>query len=196
MTASKLRGPAHDPALPKETDTQLFERLARGELGPLGELFDRHHASVRGFAVRLLGGASDADDLVQETFLTASRAAGSFEAGATARPFLLGICAQLARRRRRTFARLRAMLEGFSRAPASPRASPEDDLEKNEQLAMMDEALARLSHDHREIVLLVDLGGLSGVEAAKALGVPAGTVWRRLHDARAELRSRIERRTR
>jgi DNA-directed RNA polymerase specialized sigma24 family protein len=41
---------------------------------------------------------------------------------------------------------------------------------------------------------MVDLGGLSGVDAAKALGIPAGTVWRRLHEARAQLRDSIQRR--
>ena len=61
------------------TDTELFEAIAQGALGPLGELFDRHHASVRAFAERLLSNAADAEDLVQETFLVASRAAASFE---------------------------------------------------------------------------------------------------------------------
>ena len=68
-----------------------------------------------------------AADLVQETFLTASRAAASFERGAAAKPFLLGVAAQLARRRRRSFARLRAMLEAFAHVPVAPRATPEDD---------------------------------------------------------------------
>ncbi|MDB4942020.1 MAG: polymerase ECF-subfamily sigma factor [Labilithrix sp.] len=196
MTPTAIRRPAAEPGLATATDTELFEGIARGALGPLGELFDRHHASVRSFAQRLLASAADADDLVQETFLTASRAAASYEAGASARPFLLGVAAQLARRRRRTFARLRGMLESFGNAPAAPPATPEEDLLRGERGALVDEALARLSHDHREIILMVDLGGLSGVEAAKALGVPAGTVWRRLHEARSELRERIQRRMR
>jgi RNA polymerase sigma-70 factor (ECF subfamily) len=170
--------------------------MASGDLGPLGELFDRHHTSVRAFAERLLANPADAADLVQETFLTASRAAASFEPGAAAKPFLLGVAAQLVRRRRRSFARLRAMLEAFAHAPMAPRATPEDDRATSEETVLLDTAVARLSHDHREVVLMVDLGGLSGVEAAKALGIPAGTVWRRLHEARALLRDRIKRRAR
>jgi RNA polymerase sigma-70 factor (ECF subfamily) len=170
--------------------------MAKGDLGPLGELFDRHHASVWAFAERMLANPADAADLVQETFLTASRAAASFESGAAAKPFLLGVAAQLVRRRRRSFARLRATLEAFARAPLAPRATPEDDLVAGEETAIVDAAVARLTHAHREVLMMVDLGGLSGVEAAKALGIPAGTVWRRLHEARALLRHRIHRRAR
>lgn len=178
------------------SDSELFEGIARGDLGPLGELFDRHHRGVRAFAERVLADPADADDLVQETFLTASRAAASFEQGASARPFLLGVAAQLARRRRRSFARLRAMLEAFGRAPEVPRPSPEDDASASQQNSALLEAVSKLSDDHREVIGLVDLGGLSGVEAAQALGVPVGTVWRRLHEARAEIRDRVKRRTR
>lgn len=178
------------------SDAELFAGIARGDLGPLGELFDRHHRSVRAFAERVLVNRSDVDDLVQETFLTASRAAASFEPGASARPFLLGVAAQLARRNRRSFLRLRAMLEAFGLAPEPPHPSPEDSTENAEETARLHEAIARLSLDHRVVLGLVDLGGLSGVEAAQALGVPVGTVWRRLHDARSALRERLTRRGR
>lgn len=196
MSGRKQWGETRGDHLAHATDTELFEGMARGDLGPLGEVFDRHHARVRAFAERVLANPADAADLVQETFLTASRAAASFEPGAAAKPFLLGVAAQLARRRRRSFARLRAILETFALAPMAPRATPEDDLAAGEETALLDAAVARLSHEHREVVLMVHLGGLSGVEAAKALGIPAGTVWRRLHEARAELRDGIKRRAR
>jgi RNA polymerase sigma-70 factor (ECF subfamily) len=194
--SSRPQRGASSAALGRASDSELFEAMAGGDLGPLGELFDRHHMSVRAFAERVLGSPADAADLVQETFLTASRAAASFEPGAAAKPFLLGVAAQLARRRRRSFARLKGLLEAFAFVPSAPRATPEDEALTGEETALLDTALGRLSHAHREAVLMVDLGGLSGVEAAKALGIPAGTVWRRLHEARAELRDGIKRRTR
>jgi RNA polymerase sigma factor (sigma-70 family) len=188
------RGDVSRDAFAHATDSELFQGIARGDLGPLGELFDRYHASVRAFAERLVTNPADTDDLVQETFLTASRAAASFEAGAAAKPFLFGVAAQLARRKRRSFARLRAMLLGFEHAPVAPRATPEDNVLGGEETELLNAALARLSHAHREVVLMVDLGGLSGVEAAAALGIPAGTVWRRLHEARGQLRLKLARR--
>lgn len=178
------------------TDTELFARVADGELGSLGEIFDRHHAQVRAFLARMMPGSPDIDDLVQETFLTASRAAPSFEPGSSARPFLLGIAARLVRRRRRSFARLRSMLERLTFAPIDATPSPEDRCADSQRGAMLEDALRDLSDEHREVVLLVDLGQLSGVDAAKALGIPPGTVWRRLHEARSELRDQIQRRTR
>jgi RNA polymerase sigma factor (sigma-70 family) len=188
------RREAESPGLEHATDAELFQGIAQGALGPLGELFDRHHASVRRFLERLLPGSADVDDLVQETFLVAMRAAASFEPGASGKPFLLGVAAQLARRGRRSFARLRSMLERFAYAPEAPRPTPEDEVAAGERVELLDRAVARLSHDHREVLLMVDLGGLSGVEAAKALGVPPGTVWRRLHEARAALRDHVKRR--
>lgn len=189
---TQLEASAKD--LADATDSELFHGIALGDLGPLGELFDRHHASVRAFAERLLANSADAADLVQETFLTASRAAASFEPGAAAKPFLLGVAAQLARRKRRSFARLRTLIKAFEHVPLAPRATPEDQLLEGQEFALLNAAVARLSHQHREVILLVDLGGLSGVEAAKALGIPPGTVWRRLHEARSQLRDSIQRR--
>lgn len=175
-------------------DDELFEEIARGDLGPLGVLFDRHHASVRHFLLRVLANPAEADDLVQETFLTAARAAESFQRGAPARPFLIGIAAQLVRRRRRGFARLRAMLDAFGRAPAEPPPSPEQGTQLREQHAELHAAMAKLSDEHRLVLAMVELGEMSGVDAARALGVPPGTVWRRLSEARSELARRMKRR--
>jgi RNA polymerase sigma-70 factor (ECF subfamily) len=186
-----LAPPAASPAT--LTDEELFAGIARGDLGPLGELFDRHHESVRAFALRLLRSPSDADDLVQETFLTASRAAGSFAPGASARPFLLGVAAQLVRRRRRSFQRLYAMLGAFAHAPPTSPPTPEDLTSRGEDRTRLQAAMEKLSLDHQTVLGLVEVSGLSGVEAASALGIPVGTVWRRLHEARTELRQRLSR---
>lgn len=174
-------------------DDELFAQIATGDLAPLGELFDRYHATVRHFLLRATGDAAEADDLVQETFLTASRAAESFERGAPGRPFLIGVAAQLVRRRRRGFARFRAMIEALGRAPRAPSPTPEDGAEEAAREAALQAALAKLSEDRRLVLTMVELGGMSGVEVARALGIPPGTVWRRLSEARTELARRLTR---
>jgi RNA polymerase sigma factor (sigma-70 family) len=177
----------------EQTDAALFSAIALGDLGPLGVLFDRHHEYVRQFVLRAAPSAADADDLVQETFLTAARAAASFDGRPSARPFLIGVAVQLVRRRRRTFARLHAILDAFGAAPAPSPRTPEESTSLAEEEELLRAAVARLSDERRLVLVMVEWNGMSGVEVARILDTPVGTVWRRLHEARAELRSAVER---
>jgi RNA polymerase sigma-70 factor (ECF subfamily) len=174
------------------SDAALFAAIADGDLGPLGVLFDRHHENVRQLLLRAAPNASDIYDLVQETFLTASRAAASFDGRESAGPFLAGVAVQLLRRRKRTFARLRNLLEAVGFAPQAPQRTPEDGATARQEHDALHAALAGLSEDRRLAIVMVEWQGMSGPEVAKILGVPVGTVWRRLHEARTELRQALE----
>ena len=176
-----------------QSDAALMAAIAAGDLGPLGALFDRHHEAVRQMLLRTSPNSADVDDLVQETFLTAARAAASFDGRDSAKPFLLGVAVQMLRRRRRTFGRLRNMLESLGKAPSVAPRSPEESTSQAEEAARLRAAVDRLSEDKRLVLVMVEWNGMSGVEAAKVLGVPVGTVWRRLHEARAEIRRTLER---
>jgi RNA polymerase sigma-70 factor (ECF subfamily) len=174
-------------------DAALFEAIARGDLGPLGVLFDRHREPLRQFLLRAAPNAADVDDLVQETFLTASRAAGSFDGRKEGLPFLIGISVQLLRRRRRTFARLRALYDAFGSTPTAAARTPEDAVSQVQDEERVRSAIAKLSEDRRLALVMVEYNGLTGPEVASILGVPVGTVWRRLHEARTELKRSLER---
>ena len=137
--------PISQRALQTAPDDALFARMAAGDLAPLGELFDRYHGNVRGFLLTLQVDRAEVDDLVQETFLSASRAAEGFHAGASARPYLFGIAANLAWRRRRSFARLRRLLETWGHRPEAPPPSAPEQLEADERHALVHAALAKLS---------------------------------------------------
>lgn len=182
---------AHESA--EVSDPALFEAIAGGDLGPLGVLFDRYHEDVRQLLLRVAPGSPDVDDLVQETFLTAGKIAGAYDGRPVARPFLIGIAVQHLRRRRRTVKRFHGLLEAFGVAPVTRQRDPEDATLLAEDESRLRAALARLSEDHRIALTMVEWNGMSGVEVAKVLGVPAGTVWRWLHEARVELRRLIER---
>jgi RNA polymerase sigma-70 factor (ECF subfamily) len=181
---------------PEVTDAALFEAMAAGDLGPLGVLFDRYHEDVRQLLMRIAPGSPDVDDLVQETFLTAAKIAGSYDGRAVARPFLIGIAVQHLRRRRRTVKRFHGLLEAFGVAPTPKQRDPEDATLLAEDETRLRAAIARLPEDHRIALVMVEWNGMSGVEAAKILGTPVGTVWRWLHEARVELRRLLERGTR
>jgi RNA polymerase sigma-70 factor (ECF subfamily) len=177
----------------EQSDADLMRLLAAGDLGALGELYDRHHEAVHQFARRACPQAADVDDVVHDTFLTASRAAASYDGRASARPFLVGIAAQLVRQRRRVWARWTEVLHRFvsSRAHETSR-TPEDDAGDAETGARLDRALAGLTEEKRLVLLLFEREGLSGEEVARALDIPLGTVWTRLHHARAEIRRALQ----
>ncbi|WP_067488979.1 RNA polymerase sigma factor [Actinomadura hibisca] len=153
------------------------------------ELFDRHGDEIHRYVARRLGAAA-AEDVVAETFLTAFRKRASYDLDRPdARPWLYGIAAFAIRdhlrseqRRGRLLARLRpARAESFDeRSDARVAAQG-----LRPELAA---ALARLSPDDRELLLLIAWAELSYEEAARALGVPLGTVRSRLHRIRAKMR--------
>jgi RNA polymerase sigma-70 factor (ECF subfamily) len=176
-----------------ETDAELFQSIARGDLGPLGVLFDRHHEAVRQFLLRAAPNTSDVDDVVQDTFLTAARAAASFDGRESAKPFLIGVAVQLLRSRRRSFSRFRALLDGFGTVPANQVRTPEDATSTAQEEQRMRDAIAGLSDDLRLVLVMVEYQGMSGGEVASILDKPVGTIWRRLHDARVELRRVLDR---
>lgn len=188
-TAFSVRPSARD-------DAASMRALAQGDLGALGALYDAHGARVRGFLAKMTGSRAEADDLTHETFLTAMRVAGGFDGRASALPFLLGIAAKLVTRARhgvlRT-ARLRLVFEQTLPARDGAR-TPEDLAAARDDLAAFASALARLTDDKRAVFLLVEREGMTCEEVAASLAIPIGTVWTRLHHARAELRARLKKR--
>jgi RNA polymerase sigma-70 factor (ECF subfamily) len=90
------------------SDPAIMSRLARGESGALGELYDLHHAPIRRFLARATSDAGDVDDLLHGTFLTAAKTAGRYDGRASCRPWLVGIAARLLRRRHRALGRFMA----------------------------------------------------------------------------------------
>jgi RNA polymerase sigma-70 factor, ECF subfamily len=179
---------AHERDAPRSSDPELMQQLATGQLGALGELYDRYQAPLRGFIARATRDAHDVDDLVHATFLAAAKSADRYDGRSSCRPWLIGIAAQLLRRRRQTFSRLLAVLAALQRTQhttSDPRAALQarTDVER---------ALQRLSEPKRLTLLMAEVEGLSCAEISEALAVPIGTVWTRLHAARRELRQALD----
>jgi RNA polymerase sigma factor (sigma-70 family) len=173
---------AHTP------DPDTLRRLAGGEIGALGELYDRYQEPVRRFVARATCDAEDVDDLVHSTFLAAAKSAGRYDGRPSCRPWLIGIAAQLLRRRRQSFGRFVAVLSSL-RGVRVPAADPRPALQARSEI---ERALVRISTTKRITLLMAEVEGLSCAEIAAAQGVPIGTVWTRLHAARRELRRALE----
>ena len=178
------------------SDEALLAASATGDLVALDALFERLNGAVYRFLGRLALDESERDDLVQATFLEARRGAPRFRGGSSVKTWVLGIAANLARHHLRGERRLREKharyAEGLHVVPEQPDAR----IERRELLREIAGALEALPHDQRVTFVLCDLEEVPGVEAARVLGVPQGTVWRRLHVARKAVRAAVERATR
>jgi DNA-directed RNA polymerase specialized sigma24 family protein len=86
-------------------DEWALRRVAEGDVGAIGELYERHAKALLRFASRVAGTA-DAEDIVQSTFVRAAKMAASYDGrSATGRAWLFGIAAHLMRERRRSLVR-------------------------------------------------------------------------------------------
>jgi RNA polymerase sigma-70 factor (ECF subfamily) len=160
---------------------QLVDRILGPVTMDIGAAAREHYDSVFRFCARRIGQESAAD-AAQETFLTAHRVARKFRGESSVTTWLFGIahneCRRIARQRKLEPARV-CFIEEHSQA------SQESLLIDRQALA---EALTKLSPEHRDVVLLHELDGLTYEEAAQVLNVPVGTVKSRLHHAFLQLR--------
>lgn len=142
-----------------------------------------HYDAVYRFCARRIGLARAADT-AQETFLTAQRALARFRGESSLRTWLLGIALNECRRSVRR--------HGADPLPLDVDiACPSDDERTLVDRQALAAALARLSDDHRDVVILHELQGLTYEETAAVLKVPVGTVKSRLHHAFLNLRKEM-----
>ncbi len=169
---------AHSPR-----DATALGRIAQGDLGELGTLYDRYAGDLLRFVTRV-GGATLAEDVVQTVFVRVLTLASSYDTkAASARPWLFGIAARVLQEQRRSMRRWTAALFELAqqrRGLTSAASEGTGDLER---------AIATLSVGKRAVLLLVEVEGFSGPEVASILSLPLGTVWTRLHHARREVRA-------
>ncbi len=185
---------AHGGPIGDLSDGALLAACGTGDPAALGVLFDRHATDVYRFLSRLRGAdAMDIEDLLQTTFLEAQRAAGGFRGGSAARTWLFGIAANVVRHHARGEVRRRAMLSSRTEIVAPEVETPAAIAERRDLVWRLAQALDDLDHDLRAAFVMCELEEIPGMDAARALGVRPGTLWRRLHDARKALRRALER---
>jgi RNA polymerase sigma-70 factor (ECF subfamily) len=173
------------------SDEALLAACGVGDTAALGALFDRHHEAVYRLISRLLRtDRAEIDDLVQQTFLEAWRSAKKFGGRGAVRSYLFGIAANAVRHHIRGAVRRRNALAEVPPPPAA--GAPDDAAMRAQQVTRLAAALDELPDDLRVVYVMCDLEEVPGVEAARALGLRAGTLWRRLHEARRALREAID----
>jgi RNA polymerase sigma-70 factor (ECF subfamily) len=189
---------------PIDWEASAVRRFQAGDEVAFEELVSRREGDVYRLARRMLGDADDALDATQDVFLRAYRALPSFRGDATFRTWLLGIAVNVCRSRLTSRAarerRQNVPLETTQREdgelpralPAAPGPDPERAAQGAELAEALERALAGLSPEHREILLLREMEGLEYEELASTLDCAVGTVKSRLARARGALREAME----
>jgi RNA polymerase sigma-70 factor (ECF subfamily) len=184
------------------SDLELVRSAVKGDDAAFHALVDRLAPSLFRSAQTLSRNRADAEDLLQETFIAAYRGLKSFAGRSSVRTWLLRIMTRQAFKalhRTRHF-RSTLSLDSLDSAPGrSGRASemygamttsgPATSVERKLDVLHV---LRSMTIQHREVLMLREIQGLSYEEIAQTLGVPRGTVESRLFRARAEFRQRFE----
>lgn len=178
-----------------EPDDAVLVRAAQnGDAAAFAAIVRRYQRRVYRVAYGLTRSHEDSDDLAQEAFVNAWKALDRFRVGEPLYPWLARIVTNLAyslfrRRRRRPETSIEPLIEaGMQWGRDDDPAAHAADRERAAHLAA---AFEELSEDHRAILVLRVVDGLSYDEIASALEIAPGTVMSRLSRARTELRSRL-----
>ena len=158
----------------------------------LRELVESHYDRIFRAARFMCGDASAAEDLAQETFLAAGESLGRFRGRSSPYTWLYGILLNKFRRwlrgRKRSALSLQAMAEGSrgrqgSEVLQTDAPGPPENAERRETADLVREAVQGLTTDHRSVITLRFVEGMSYNEIAEALDCPVGTVKSRIHYA-------------
>jgi RNA polymerase sigma-70 factor, ECF subfamily len=176
-----------------DTDEDLARRFAAGDAGAFDTLVRQHRDAIYRFVRWHLGAArEEAEDVTQDVLVEMLRALPRYEGRSRLRTWVLGLAHNLCRRRRRAAQRALPAAHGPGPGP-EPRAVPDQAIDVEALLARREiqervrSAIDALGPEHRDVVLLREIEGLSYADIARVLEVPIGTVRSRLHNARAAL---------
>ncbi len=186
-----------------ETENELLAGLRAGDPASFRRMVELNSANIYQVALKLLGDEQEAEDVLQETFLSAFEAIDRFEGRSKLSTWLYRIAynASLMRLRKQgtmtTFSLEQTLPEGEESTGQDSRhlvdwsTVPDDLLLSAEARQEMDRAIAELPESLRSAFVLRDVQGLSGQETADVLGISVQAVKNRLHRARLRLRDRL-----
>lgn len=176
-----------------EPDAALAARAARGQDSAFSTLMRRHERALFLFVRRYVGAGDVALDIVQESFVSAWKALGRYDARVPFAVWLRSIALNKCRDHGRRM-RVRRILFGEkdldsveAQRQADPAVGAHDNLVEVHRRAALEAAIARLPSKLKEPLLLTYFEDLSQLEAAKILGVSVKTVETRVYRARQKL---------
>ncbi len=183
--------PPRSAPILRPSDAELVERTRAGDKDAFGQLVRRHQARLHRLIGHVVRSSSIAEELTQEVFVRAYRALGQFDGRSEPFTWLYRIALNLAlNERRRACHKYETNPDPNLMARHEDKSStgtPADQAMRAELYATLMKGIDELSELLRTTLLLVTIDGLSHDQAAAVLGIPAGTVAWRIHEARKKL---------
>lgn len=192
--ASEPANAKSDGIHPRAADSELIERLVRGDQWAKEALYRRYVKVVWGTALHMLGNRADAQDVVQDTFIEAFRDVATLRAHAALRPWLLRISVHQAHRRfrRRKLLRRLGLDRSVDDAALDTLLHPDASPELKSELRSVEQALGGASVAERFAWILRFVDGHSLDEIAAASDCSLATVKRRLLRAQALVQTALQ----
>lgn len=169
----------------------LISRARGGDREAFGELVEQYRDNVYRLAYRMCGNAYDADEAAQEAFVAAWRALPNFRGDAKFSTWLYRLTTNAAIDVMRREKRHQTVGDGEMMELADDADSPQETVERTEQQEAVQKALATLSEEYREVLLLRYMEELDYAEIAEVLQLPSGTVKSRINRAKAALKTAL-----
>jgi RNA polymerase sigma-70 factor (ECF subfamily) len=172
----------------------LITECIAGNQAAIEILVRQYEAGIFRLALSILGDPAEANEVMQETFLSALRALPSYREKQSLKAWLYTIALNHSRshiRKRKVSERLKTALTSIFRAEAQKQTSPEDAVLQNEKEAAIWRSLNQLDERHRVVVILRYFHEFSIAEISEILSVKEGTIHSRLHTAREKLRDAL-----
>ena len=169
----------------------LISRARGGDREAFGGLVEQYRDNVYRLAYRMCGNAYDADEAAQEAFVAAWRALPNFRGDAKFSTWLYRLTTNAAIDVMRREKRHQTVGDGEMVDLADDADSPQETVERTEQQEAVQKALATLSEEYREVLLLRYMEELDYAEIAEVLQLPSGTVKSRINRAKAALKTAL-----
>ena len=172
---------------------ELITAAQAGDQQALDQLLTALQPQLYRFSMKMCRHPEDAEDVLQDTLLSAARALDGFRGGSTLKTWLYTIArnACIKKRRKSKFAPERTEALHEVGGVADDGTNAEDDLQNAELVSRVHRAIATLPSDQREVLILRDIEGLSGQEVADVVGISLAAMKSRLHRARVGLREAL-----
>jgi RNA polymerase sigma-70 factor (ECF subfamily) len=175
-------------------DAQLIDDALTGNSAAFGRLVTRYQDRLYNTLVHVVGSAEDAYDVAQDAFVQAFLKLDTFHRNSAFYTWLYRIAFNLAvsrRRRHKPTSSIDQVRELSGSEPMSHDDAPGDRLDREERVSQVQSALAGLSEEFRDVLVLREIDGCCYETIADILNLPVGTVRSRLHRARLELREQL-----